>query len=76
MAAIPWVSLTSGRKIIAGPADERVEDVRLLGELAASGKYKAVIQRRLPLEKIVEAHRLVDQGHKVGNLVVSLVPPP
>ncbi|HKP98221.1 MAG TPA: NAD(P)-dependent alcohol dehydrogenase [Fibrobacteria bacterium] len=74
MVTIPWVSLTSGRKIIAGPADERVEDVRFLGGLAASGKYKAVIQRRLPLENIVEAHRHVDQGHKVGNLVVSLGP--
>lgn len=74
MLSIPWVALTSGRKIIAGPADERAEDVRRLGELAAAGKFRAVIDRRLPLEEIVAAHRHVDQGHKKGNLVVTLMP--
>lgn len=74
MLSMPWVALTSGRKIIAGPADERAEDVKRLGDLAAAGKFRPVIDRRLPLEEIVAAHRLVDQGHKKGNLVVTLMP--
>ena len=74
MVAIPWISLTTGHKIIAGPPDDRIEDIRLLGNLAASGEYKAVIQKRFSLERIAEAHRHVDQGHKVGNLLISLLP--
>jgi NADPH:quinone reductase-like Zn-dependent oxidoreductase len=70
----PWVSLTSKRKVVAGPAAERVEDLRLLAELAAAGSFKPVIDRSYPLEQFREAHRLVDSGRKRGNVVIYLVP--
>jgi NADPH:quinone reductase-like Zn-dependent oxidoreductase len=68
----PWVSLTGGKKIVAGPASERAEDVRLLGEIAAAGRFTPFIDRRYPVAQIVEAHRYVDQGHKRGNVVISI----
>jgi NADPH:quinone reductase-like Zn-dependent oxidoreductase len=68
----PWVSMTSGRKVIAGPSSERAEDVWLLAELAAMGQFRPVIDRRYPFEQIVEAHRYVDAGHKRGNVVITL----
>ncbi len=68
----PWVALTSRQRIIGGPAPERVEDLRQLAELAAAGELKVVIDRRYPLEEIVEAHRYVDTGRKRGSVVVTV----
>jgi NADPH:quinone reductase-like Zn-dependent oxidoreductase len=68
----PWVSLTSKRRVIAGPAGERAEDLRLLAKLAETGELRAVIDRRYPFEEIVEAHRYVDTGRKRGSVVLTL----
>jgi len=39
---------------------------------AAPAPLKPVVDRVNPLERIVEAHRHVDQGHKRDNVVVEL----
>lgn len=68
----PWVGLTSGNKVVAGPAAVRPEDLRFLATLADAGKFRPVIDRRYPLERIADAHAYVDTGRKKGNVVVMV----
>ena len=69
---MPWVSMTSSKKVITGPAAEHVEDLRFLAKLAEEGEFKPVIDRRYPFEQIAEAHSYVDTGRKKGNVVITL----
>jgi NADPH:quinone reductase-like Zn-dependent oxidoreductase len=57
-------------QVSAGPSPERAEDFEVLLGLAASGVLRVVVEQVYELDDIVEAHRLVDTGHKVGNVLV------
>jgi NADPH:quinone reductase-like Zn-dependent oxidoreductase len=60
------ISVDDGRPIL------RREALVLLGELAKKREIRPVIDRTYALDEIVEAHRYVDDGHKRGNVVVSV----
>ncbi len=39
-------------------------------DIYKEGRLKTVIDRQFPLEKVAEAHRYIDSGHKRGNVVI------
>ena len=49
----------------------RAQDMLFIKQFFESGQFRAVIDRTYPLERIVEAHTYVDQGHKKGNVVIE-----
>ncbi len=67
-----WASLTGSRKVISMVAGYRSEDLVYLKQLIEAGELKSVIDRSYPLEQVAEAHRYVEQGHKTGNVVITL----
>jgi NADPH:quinone reductase-like Zn-dependent oxidoreductase len=48
--------------------------VRSLASKLASGAFRPVIDRRYPLEEIVEAYRYVETGQKIGNVLIDVLP--
>lgn len=75
MLAGLWIGLTSRKRVVFGPADEKSAHLaRLVGWLAA-GDYAPVIDTCLPWEQGAEAHARVDSGHKRGSLVLTFPRP-
>jgi NADPH:quinone reductase-like Zn-dependent oxidoreductase len=64
-----WVGDKKARLLIARFTKK---DLVFLKELLDAGNYRAVIDRRYPLEDVAEATRFVETGQKTGNVVLTV----
>lgn len=58
-----------GRYVFVRPEREHLD---ALAALADAGKLKVDIAERLPLSRIADAHRMSEQGHTRGKIVIAI----
>jgi NADPH:quinone reductase-like Zn-dependent oxidoreductase len=67
--------LLRGKRVLF-PIPPKYDQARVRGfkQMLEAGEFRPVIDRRYPLERIVEAYRYVETGQKIGNVVITVDP--
>ncbi len=63
-------TITARGRVIAGAVPERRENLAVLLDLVARGEFDPLVEIVGGMQALPEAHRRVDSGRKVGNLVI------
>ena len=73
-----WTSKLSRKKAkFAATGLSPIPELKIMLEdlkkIMKSGDLKSIIDKRYSFEQIADAHRYIDEGHKKGNVVLSIV---
>lgn len=67
------VTMTGSRKIgLMGAAQPNKKDLNIIKEYLETGKLKAVIDRKYPLERTAEAIAYLEEGHARGKVIITI----
>ena len=67
----PWTSYVGDKRVrFPIPPKFTKQDILFLKSIMEIGKYHAVIDRRYPLDDVIDATRYVETKHKTGNVVL------
>jgi NADPH:quinone reductase-like Zn-dependent oxidoreductase len=70
---LPLETAVTGNKKVIFPIPFNIKkSIMFIKKLFEQGQFKAVIDRKYPLEKIAEAYQYVAGGQKIGNVVITL----
>ncbi|PWR01557.1 NAD(P)-dependent alcohol dehydrogenase [Meridianimarinicoccus roseus] len=64
--------LRGGQRMLLGIAPDRREDLIAVADLWQAGALRPVIDARMPLAQIADAHARVEGRHKTGSLVIEI----
>jgi NADPH:quinone reductase-like Zn-dependent oxidoreductase len=71
LMAIPS-RFAGSRRLVFAVGRRSKQNLVFMRELIESGAYRPVIDRRYPLDQVVDAHRRVESWHKAGNVVLVM----
>lgn len=72
---VPWSAVTRSKRVIFPLPRSTKPFVHFLKGQMEAGKFRAVIDRRYPLDEIIAAYRYVESRQKTGIVVIDAVPP-
>ena len=64
--------LFGGKKVLFQAPKDISGELNFIKGLVEKGKFKPVIDRKYPLEKIAEAFTYVASGQKIGNVIITM----
>lgn len=68
-----WTKWFGTRRVVCGMSIEKHQGLALVKDMLRRHQLRPIIDRRYPIDKIVDAHRYVDTGRKRGNVVIDML---
>jgi NADPH2:quinone reductase len=66
-------AVSGGPRVRTGMSVRKHTALAALKEMLSQNRLRIVVDRTYPMADIIDAHRHVDSGHKVGNVVITVV---